>query len=771
MKEVKMHLAAAQTTVANNERKTGSSIASSSSSDDQILRALDHQPPSSQSSPPQQNLASSRVHLPTESGANSDFEKRRLKIFVEALRMSYDNNTPPGDDAGAPEKTQSPSHPSPPPFNPMQPSHGVPNPHVHSVVPDLMRVYESLTKGNPTSQEEQQQQLSQNPRPSQSQQQRQDVQAIAYYQEPEAQAQARPPFQSQHVNYAFITSEEQYRQIYQHQTSDKPSSGDPISQHNYPGQIVSSLPHIPAPYDSATDSSNMQSAEAHPLGSQNPHEPPSPRSSRSSLRRKRSSISLEQDVETSSNASVSGSGKSKNRKKAKETDGRWSKRFTWPEELHRDFVSAVFDVGLKHSSPSTVLEHMPKHPQITSERIKSHLQKYRVHRNKSKQEFMSSYEVSLKKFKNGDMDNVKSLTDGEVAAHLSHATLTEGACGANVPPNARSTAKEAGQTVEDQNKRPQKVPGAFPVHRTGPPPPDHEALMLPKLTETEKSSPIGASMGYLLGLFFSLKKQLLMQRNANAAASRKQPGLPGSQPESVDVSNSGPVVAVYNSFAGTNVLANPDEAAAIMAANSMEWGDGATGGAAPSHPPGSNPHVQNVATLNNLEASSMMKREMQNQMAFQNKMRALKQQELNKYKNVASNQQSNGLTQQIDPNQHVRFKPEEGTITSYQESPLINQAAKKDQNEAVPGSADGERMGPESYHSSTITSMHPSQEHQRDGESKYEEHSSTPEGDPNINIQGAGETARAPSFSMGGNEDFWSGDVMDEQLFEFLMNN
>jgi SHAQKYF class myb-like DNA-binding protein len=761
--------------VANNGRKTGvasstSHNCSSNCSDDRNQGAWDHQPPSPRISPQPQNLA-----LSTESGANFDFVKKGLNIFVEALRMSCDSNALPDDDADAPDKTLSPSHPTPPPFNPMQTSHGVPNPHVHSVVPDLMRVYESLTKGNPTSQEGQQQQLSQNLRISQNQQQQQDAEAIGYYQEPEAQA--RPPFQSQHVNYAFITSEEQYRQIYQHQTSDNAASGDLISQHHYPGKTVSSLPHIPAPYASATASSSRQSAEAPPLESQDPHEPPSPRSSsRSSLRRKRSSSSLQQDAETSSNTSVGGIGKSKSRKKAKETDGRWSKRFTWPEDLHKDFVSAVFDVGLKHSSPSTVLEHMPKHPQITSERIKSHLQKYRVHRNKSKQEFMSSYEVTLKKFKNGDMDNVKSLADGEVAAHLSHASLTEGARVANVPSNARSAAKEGGQVAEDQGKQLQKVPGttpgAFPVQRTGPPPLDHEALMLPKLTEAEKSSPIGASMGYLLGLFFSLKKQLLMQRNANAAASGMQPGLVlGSQPESVDVSNSGPVVAVYNSFAGTNTLANPAEAPAIIAANSMEWGTGSTCGATQQPLPGPNPHVQNVATMNNLEASSMMKREMLNQMAFQNKMRALKQQELNKYKKVAPNQQSNSMTHQMESNHTVRFKPEEAPVTTYAESPLHNQAAKKEPTEAVPGSCDAERMGRESYLASTITPLPPSQEQQRAGENKYDEHASTPEGDPTVNVQGAGERARAPSFSMGGNEDFWSGDVMDEQLFEFLMNN
>jgi hypothetical protein len=57
---------------------------------------------------------------------------------------------------------------------------------------------------------------------------------------------------------------------------------------------------------------------------------------------------------------ISEKNSSKVRKKGHNTDGRWSKRFTWPDDLHRDFVSAIFDVGLKHSSPSSILEHGPK---------------------------------------------------------------------------------------------------------------------------------------------------------------------------------------------------------------------------------------------------------------------------------------------------------------------------------------------------------------------------------------------------------------------------
>ena len=120
----------------------------------------------------------------------------------------------------------------------------------------------------------------------------------------------------------------------------------------------------------------------------------------------------------------SSSGESRGRKKSKASDGRWSKRFTWPEELHRDFVSAIFDVGLKHSSPSTIIEHMPKNPDITTERVKSHLQKYRNNRAKSKQDFMSSYENSLTKFHESGTGAVRSMADAQVAAHLTYTDIS-----------------------------------------------------------------------------------------------------------------------------------------------------------------------------------------------------------------------------------------------------------------------------------------------------------------------------------------------------------
>ena len=79
-----------------------------------------------------------------------------------------------------------------------------------------------------------------------------------------------------------------------------------------------------------------------------------------------------------------------------ESDSKPRKRFVWPEALHKDFVAAVFDVGLKNASPKAIIELLPQTQALTSEHIKSHLQKFRVHRGRSREEFLSHYEQSVR---------------------------------------------------------------------------------------------------------------------------------------------------------------------------------------------------------------------------------------------------------------------------------------------------------------------------------------------------------------------------------------
>jgi myb-like DNA-binding domain, SHAQKYF class len=337
--------------------------------------------------------------------------------------------------------------------------------------------------------------------------------------------------------------------------------------------------------------------------------------------------------------SESDSDTAKNRRK-KGSDGRWSKRFAWPDELHRDFVSAVFDVGLKHSSPSSILEQMPPHEQITTERIKSHLQKYRLHRQKSKKEFMASYESTLLKMKSGDHDlDASTMNCGEVAAHLSFSAMNE----------KEITSIDPSSLVKGG------------------------VLQLPQLTEEEKRSPVGASMGYLMGLFFSLKQQLQIQREGKHQNGDGPAITPSTSPQSSVVlptdpapSNAASAAATYSGSgwkntgmstsstldfhaqghhpstqfdvaSGNAAVPHPAHAShyqqqyyqgfpAQQHATSAAMASGPLSGSVSSNLPSSEARSSTV-----MEESNMMKRDMKSQMVFQNKMRKLKEQELSKY--------------------------------------------------------------------------------------------------------------------------------------------
>jgi SHAQKYF class myb-like DNA-binding protein len=70
----------------------------------------------------------------------------------------------------------------------------------------------------------------------------------------------------------------------------------------------------------------------------------------------------------------------------------------WNEQLHRAFIQGVFETGLKNASPSVIMEQMTlSHSAITSERVKSHLQKYRNNKDKNKEQFLAEYDNFMQK--------------------------------------------------------------------------------------------------------------------------------------------------------------------------------------------------------------------------------------------------------------------------------------------------------------------------------------------------------------------------------------
>ena len=141
---------------------------------------------------------------------------------------------------------------------------------------------------------------------------------------------------------------------------------------------------------------------------------------------------------------------------------------------------------------------MLPNPNITSERVKSHLQKYRKNRDKSRKEFMISYDNSLQAFKNrstsdvyddDESDEKGALTCGEAAAFCTHAVSSERAISSNDSYTSRRSSP-------------------VPMNNAGGP-----ALHLPILSAEERDGPIGHSFDCLLGLFQSLNQQLEVSRN------------------------------------------------------------------------------------------------------------------------------------------------------------------------------------------------------------------------------------------------------------------
>ena len=133
----------------------------------------------------------------------------------------------------------------------------------------------------------------------------------------------------------------------------------------------------------------------------------------------------------------------------------------WSEADHRDFVAAIFEIGLKHSSPSALLEHMVENEDLTVERVKSRLQKFRLKREESRAEFMSSYDETMARYK---LDEAVSGTvptyggvrnqSAEPAAFLTRATIAEGS-GQPLPfnpePHGNGAAGAASSSVVGRN--------------------------------------------------------------------------------------------------------------------------------------------------------------------------------------------------------------------------------------------------------------------------------------------------------------------------------
>lgn len=184
----------------------------------------------------------------------------------------------------------------------------------------------------------------------------------------------------------------------------------------------------------------------------------------------------------------------------------------WPEDIHRQFCQAIYQVGVKHASPAVILENMTmEDAAVTSERVKSHLQKYRSSGNKSKstQEFIQEYESWMQKALTMgaaggasdmvppvaimDMMGTENILGGDAAAFLAYSVMAQEQQAAAGDPYRLSPDM---MNVKD-------LPGTAGAR-----------LPFPTLTEEERKSPLGVSISHVMGLFYSMTQHVMKEREA-----------------------------------------------------------------------------------------------------------------------------------------------------------------------------------------------------------------------------------------------------------------
>ncbi len=190
----------------------------------------------------------------------------------------------------------------------------------------------------------------------------------------------------------------------------------------------------------------------------------------------------------------------------------------WSDELHRHLVSAVFEIGLRNASPAVILENMTeKAKAITSERVKSKLQKYRNNKKKSRQDFMEEYDAFLARMKTVgcagmgtqhgrsptallEMMGCKKLLGGDAAAFLSYAVINEQHLGAprGNPTGEGIAAMSSHLLRKDVTEYIQDFEG------TG--------IPFPELSEEEKNTSLGISLTFVMGLFLSMTQHVMSER-------------------------------------------------------------------------------------------------------------------------------------------------------------------------------------------------------------------------------------------------------------------
>jgi hypothetical protein len=203
----------------------------------------------------------------------------------------------------------------------------------------------------------------------------------------------------------------------------------------------------------------------------------------------------------------------------------------WTPDIHRHFVEAIYEIGMTHASPSLIMEQMALAFQdgssngeecdrsLTSEHLKSHLQKYRKNKRKSKEDFMREYDQWLTKARDieavartkispakvAKMIGDKTLLGGDAAAYLTYSAMMEGS--ESGVGDRKNGAVDAAQMVM-RNSLPSAM--EYAEYMSG------AVIRCPSMTEEERRSSVGVSLSYVIGMFYSVTRSLMTERHQSA---------------------------------------------------------------------------------------------------------------------------------------------------------------------------------------------------------------------------------------------------------------
>jgi SHAQKYF class myb-like DNA-binding protein len=205
----------------------------------------------------------------------------------------------------------------------------------------------------------------------------------------------------------------------------------------------------------------------------------------------------------------------------------------WTAGMHRSFVQAVYETGTHHASPSVLLDHMINADNfpLTSERVKSRLQKYRNNSEKSLAEFMQEYDTFLQRALSIGRQSMGPTTSllplanvllilgqeeplygGDAAAAVTYNLLYKQSQGRDKAASPAS-GDEYGSVVARM-----LTPASLKNNSTEFTAQCHgQKVLVPRLTEEEKSTALGESFEHIKGTFVALVEELKRQREKNSS--------------------------------------------------------------------------------------------------------------------------------------------------------------------------------------------------------------------------------------------------------------